>query len=92
MTGVEALVRWQYPKLGLVSPIEFIPLAEETSIIIALGEWVMMTACRQMHQWEQLYPELTNMSIKCLHASFGNLILQRESPQFCLRVWCHERR
>lgn len=73
MTGMEALVRWQHPKLGLVSPIEFIPLAEETGIIIALGEWVMMTACRQMQEWEQRYPELTNMSINVSARQFCQL-------------------
>lgn len=63
ITGMEALVRWQHPTLGLVPPMEFIPLAEETGIIIQLGEWVMLTACKQMKLWEKVYPDLINMSI-----------------------------
>ena len=63
ITGVEALIRWQHPEMGLVSPVEFIPLAEETGIILDIGDWVMLTACRQMKAWEKDYPELKNMSI-----------------------------
>lgn len=51
MTGVEALLRWQHPILGMVSPAEFIPIAEETGVIIPISEWVLRTACFQAKNW-----------------------------------------
>ncbi|WP_232834735.1 EAL domain-containing protein [Rhodoferax ferrireducens] len=51
LTGAEALVRWQHPRRGLVPPAEFIPLAEDTGLILPLGRWVMETACAQLAKW-----------------------------------------
>jgi len=56
LCGFEALIRWPHPERGLISPMDFIPVAEETGMIVQIGEWVLSEACRQMCRWQQMFP------------------------------------
>ncbi|MBN9628406.1 MAG: diguanylate cyclase [Acidovorax sp. SCN 65-28] len=60
--GAEALLRWRHPRDGFISPAHFIPLAEETGLILPLGEWVLQAACRRLAAWAQ-HPDLATLSL-----------------------------
>ena len=82
LTGAEVLVRWQHPERGLVSPAEFIPLMEETGLIVPLGLWILETACHQLKRWEKHAATrhlslAVNVSARQFHkASFAQEVLQ----------------
>lgn len=68
IVGMEALVRWRHEELGVIPPNKFIPIAEESGLIVAMGDWVMLQACQQNKQWQQMgYPALkvsVNLSVR----------------------------
>ncbi len=73
LQGVEALIRWQSKDLGMIPPTDFIPLAEETKLILPIGEWVLLEACRTQVQWH-------NMGIKPVVISVNLSVTQLEDP------------
>jgi EAL domain-containing protein (putative c-di-GMP-specific phosphodiesterase class I) len=93
--GVEALVRWQHPDWGMVSPAQFIPLAEETGLIVQIGEWVLKTACEQNKRWrDQGIPPMrvaVNLSVrqftqKTLLSDVARTIAQSGLTPDCLEL------
>src|SRR5580698_6224074 len=63
LAGFEALVRWHHPERGITLPAEFVPTAEDTCQIVAIGSWVLTEACRQMVAWDFEFPEYRNLTV-----------------------------
>ena len=78
--GFEALVRWQHPRLGMLPPSHFMPLAEENGLVIPLGEWVLEEACRTAQRWHELHPRTAAVMAVNLSAR------QFQHPDLCARV------
>lgn len=81
LAGFEALLRWKHPQEGFISPAEFIPVAEDTGLIVPLGEWVLRQACQQMRHWQQQYP-----AAKDLRMSVNLAGKQLQEPCFIQKV------
>ena len=83
ISGFEALVRWQHPERGLISPAEFISVAEETGLIVPIGWWVMGEACRQMGQWQERYSmhPLLTLSVNISAKQFSQTELEHRIAQ-----------
>ncbi|CAM8646023.1 GGDEF domain [Comamonadaceae bacterium] len=80
VVGAEALLRWKHPVRGMVSPMQFVPLAEQTGLIIPLGEWVLQTACMQLAAWARR-PESAHLTV-----AVNVSARQFRSPEFVVQV------
>jgi EAL domain-containing protein (putative c-di-GMP-specific phosphodiesterase class I) len=80
IAGFESLIRWYHPVRGFVSPAVFIPVAEESGLIGAIGEWVLLESCRQLKQWQTEFPEFSRLKISV------NLSSRQLTPRLCDRI------
>lgn len=81
LSGFEVLLRWIHPLQGLISPMEFLAIAEETGEIIQIGYWVLETACRQLHQWQQEFPNIPPITL-----AINVSTIQVIQPEFVERI------
>ena len=79
LVGMEALVRWNQPELGVISPFKFISLAEETGLIVPLGEWILRESCRQTKEWQEagLPPLVVSVNVS---------VRQLADPEFIVKI------
>lgn len=95
--GFESLVRWQHPQRGLIPPNEFIPVSEETGLIVPMTLWILRTSCQQMVEWQRKYPEYKNLVIsvnisgkhfaqKDLVEQIKAIIVETEINPACLKL------
>jgi EAL domain-containing protein (putative c-di-GMP-specific phosphodiesterase class I) len=75
ITGTEALLRWNHPLRGLIPPLEFIPLAEETGLIVPIGEWVLATACARNKAWQDHGPAKLTVAVNLSARQFSDPLL-----------------
>ena len=80
LVGFEALIRWKHPQKGFISPTEFIPIAEDTGLILELGEWLLKEACQQLQTWRRKYAFLPH--INSLKMSINLACQQLQEPNF----------
>lgn len=95
--GMEALVRWEHPDKGLIPPTDFIPIAEESGMILSIGHWVLLEACEQAKKWQTQFPSLwplkmsVNLSARQFQGSdivgiVADVLAETELPAFCLEL------
>ena len=103
MASTEVLLRWNHPQLGEIEPSEFIPIAEESGLIVPLGEWVLLSACRQLVEWRQTRPHdaprTVSVNVSRAELALGprllerlrNILEQTGLPPHCLQLEVTER-
>jgi len=86
IVGAEALLRWHHPERGLVSPDKFIPLAEETGLIISIGEWVLHTACKQTKAWQNAGFSSLRVAVNLSSRQFSQIDLRHQLVQILMET------
>ena len=89
VVSVEALIRWQHPANGMVSPAEFIPLAEDTQLILPIGAWVLQEACRQIKAWDQQGIKIDHVAVNVSSRQFRQVDFVRQVKQILLDADIH---
>ncbi len=84
LVGFEALIRWQHPTKGCIPPVEFIPIAEDTGLILEIGEWLLKEACQQLKRWQQKFAQIPQVASLKMNVNIASQQLQQ--PEFVQKL------